>query len=98
MARRSGTLSHLFPKDITTTTPFTAPRPTQNKNRQPAFPGRPDPAAHARRLLQDLATASGMSGALDAARKAALLDDVAGILVDVEFVPNRDFPLKSLED
>ena len=98
MGRSSGTLAHLFPRDITSSKPFTAPSVPRKKNRPPAFPGRPDPAAHARHLLQDLAAAGSTAKTLDAERRKALLVDAAGIFVDVDFVPNRDFPLKALED
>src|SRR4051794_11514996 len=98
MARRSGTLSHIFPRNVTSSIAFTPPKPRRNPNLPHAFPYRPDPANHARRLLGDLAAAGSTAAGLDDTRREALLDDAAGMFIDVEFVPNADFSLKSLED
>ncbi len=97
MTSRPEALVHLFPKGITTPSAFTAPRPRRSSE-PPTFPQRPNPAAHARRLLGELATTGATKPTLDADRKKALLEDVEGMFVDVKFVPNKDFPLHSLED
>ena len=98
MADRSGRLDHLFPREGTSSRPFTTPQARRNPDRVPEYPVRANPRAHVGGLIRDLRTVAGDVARLDAARQAALIDDCAGVFVDVKFVPNADFPLKSLTD
>jgi hypothetical protein len=98
MARRTQKLVHLFPQNITSERPFTAPGSPRSRPRTPPYPLRADPAAHARRLVQELRQVGGDVARLTADRQAALVDDCSGVFVDVKFVPNIAFPLKSLTD
>jgi len=88
MPDRSEKLNHLFPNEITTERPFTAPQSPRANPAVPRYPTRADPAAHARGLIRELQTAAGDVTRLTADRQAALLDDCAGVFVDVKFIPN----------
>jgi len=96
MADRSERLKHLFPGEVTERRRYTAPGQSRDRNRPPAFPPRSDPAAHAKSLLEQLANVSADSEQLEVARIAEQLQDCTGVVIDVLFVPNKDFPLKSL--
>jgi hypothetical protein len=98
VADRVERLPHLFPQGITESSGFTAPGTPRDPNKPPAFPRRTNPAAHARHLLADLGTTASGAATLGDDRKTQLLDDCEGIFIDIEFIPNADFPLKSLSD
>lgn len=98
MADRSEKLSHLFPTDVTSSPRFTAPGSPRDPDRPKAFPLRPDPASHAKSLLRELGNVGSGAASLMAERQRALVGDCTGVFVDVIFVPNEDFPLKSLSD
>lgn len=99
MADRSERLRHLFPDaDATSRRSFIAPRSPRDPNRQPAFPARADPAAHAGALIRDLRSVSQGFATLNDDRRAEQVEDCKGAFIDIQFVPNEDFPLKSLSD
>ena len=98
MPDRSEKLGHLFPQGITTERPFTAPQSPRSRPLVPPYPPRADPAAHVRGLVRELQSVAGDVTRLTADRQAAFLDDCTGVFVDVKFVPNAAFPLKSLTD
>lgn len=98
MPDRSEKLAHLFPEGVTSERPFTAPPSPRTKPAVPPYPVRADPVAHVRGLVRELQTVAGDITQLTADRQAALVDDCAGVFVDVTFVPNEAFPLKSLTD
>jgi hypothetical protein len=98
MTDRSEKLEHLFVARGTSERPFTTPGTPRDPNRAPSYPQRTDPVAHARSLLGDLSTAARDADALEVERQNAGLNDCAGAFIDVKFVPNEDFPLKSLTD
>src|SRR5258708_289598 len=98
MADRSEKLAHVFPEGITSERAFTAPGSPRSSNRAPAYPIRADPGAHVRGLVDELRTVAGDVSRLTAERQAALVEDCAGVFVDVKFVPNAAFSLKSLTD
>lgn len=100
MPDRSERLKHfLLPtRRITRRIDFTAPPPRRDPARRPAFPQRPDRARHARSLLEEVTRAREEIEELDAEREEAGLDDVAGAVIDVRFIPNADFKLQSLTD
>ena len=98
MTDRSEELAHLFPEGTTSERAFTAPGSPRSRKEAPAYPTRADPAAHVRQLVRDLQTVSGDVTRLTADRRTALVEDCAGVFVDVKFVPNTAFPLTSLTD
>jgi hypothetical protein len=98
MAGRSDKLEHLFPRDVTLPRAFTTPQARRDPDRAPEYPVRANPAAHVSGLIRDLKTVEGDVAKLNTDRQAVLIDDCAGVFVDVKFVPNADFPLKSLTD
>jgi hypothetical protein len=93
---RDEKLRHFFPVGVTTSKPFTPP--FSPRSNSPRYPNRSDPAAHARKLLAELAATQQAIANLPDERRQELLADCAGSFIDVDFVPNPDFDLKSLED
>jgi hypothetical protein len=98
MPVRTQKLRHLFPQGITSDRPFTAPGSPRSRPRVPPYPVRADPVAHVRGLVGELRTVAGDVTRLTADRQAALVDDCSGVFVDLKFIPNAAFPLKSLTD
>src|ERR1019366_991308 len=98
MPDRTERLVHLFPDGVTSERPFTAPGSPRRRPLVPPYPPRADPAAHVRGLLRELGAVAGDVTRLTADRQTALVEDCSGVFVDVKFVPNEAFSLKSLTD